>query len=490
MSVCAQSAMQRKPSTAHRHSTGALWRSVVKSECECAECAKKKGVMQRAAVNETVPEQVPDIVYDVLRSSGQPLDRGTREFMEERFNHDFSAVRVHTDARAAESARAVGARAYATGKHIAFGRGEFRPSMTDGLRLLAHELTHVVQQDNSTEAVPRELRLGPIGDSAELGAKIAADKIVAGATTVSVPVGSNTLVLRRELIEEWNGGCGICSTQDDVGRAVHKVVLKSLAKRYGLSDDKSYFPLEGGWKRPDLRRIVDTNDLMSIEIGELKPNNREGIELGRYQLNTYEEQIRRSLETAFELQTPLSKRISLDRLDNIGAPHRFSFKDGVSGRCPAVAQVLTVEDAGKGLFLYSCEPRRSTLSSWGTCCKGKPQEVPIEAPARDEVRNSLRAKQSQAHIVGLPKGWAIEIAAFIISCLTLGGQTKLVRAVSRFASEHPSWILAGLTAFGLLAMLGIALTSPALAIATLLIGATTASLGVSGVASSANARGA
>jgi hypothetical protein len=89
----------------------------------------------------------PPIVRQVLGSPGQPLDRADRAFMEPRFGRDLSRVRVHTDARAADSARAVNASAFTVGRDIVFGRGRFRPGSREGRRLLAHELTHVVQQD-------------------------------------------------------------------------------------------------------------------------------------------------------------------------------------------------------------------------------------------------------------------------------------------------------------------------------------------------------
>src|SRR6185437_8114002 len=76
---------------------------------------------------------------------GQPLDRDTRAFMEPRFGHDFSKVRVHCDSRAAQSADAVNARAYAVGDDIVFGRGEYAPESAQGKSLMAHELAHVVQ---------------------------------------------------------------------------------------------------------------------------------------------------------------------------------------------------------------------------------------------------------------------------------------------------------------------------------------------------------
>ena len=88
----------------------------------------------------------PSIVDEVIRSPGQPLDPPTRAFMEPRFGHDFSQVRIHTDAKAAESARAVNALAYTVGRDVVFGAGKYAPQSHEGRRLMAHELTHVVQQ--------------------------------------------------------------------------------------------------------------------------------------------------------------------------------------------------------------------------------------------------------------------------------------------------------------------------------------------------------
>lgn len=96
-------------------------------------------------VGRSRPVAAPGIVGEVLRSPGQPLDETTRGTMEVGFGHDFSEVRVHTDERAASSARAVGARAYAMGRDVVFGAGEYRPRTRAGRRLLAHELAHVVQ---------------------------------------------------------------------------------------------------------------------------------------------------------------------------------------------------------------------------------------------------------------------------------------------------------------------------------------------------------
>ncbi len=110
------------------------------------------GLLQRAAVTPAAPELAPPIVHDVLRTPGQPLDATTRAFMEPRFGRDFGDVRVHADAQAADSARAVNALAYTVGSDVVFGAGQHQPQSEAGKRLIAHELTHVVQQEGATLA--------------------------------------------------------------------------------------------------------------------------------------------------------------------------------------------------------------------------------------------------------------------------------------------------------------------------------------------------
>jgi hypothetical protein len=96
---------------------------------------------------------------NALQGGGQPLDAATRSFFEPRFGHDFSQVRVHTGSRAHDLASAVQARAFTLGRDIVFARGEYTPGDSTGRRLLAHELTHVVQQRHS--AVSRTLFRAP-----------------------------------------------------------------------------------------------------------------------------------------------------------------------------------------------------------------------------------------------------------------------------------------------------------------------------------------
>jgi hypothetical protein len=92
------------------------------------------------------PAEVPALVRDVLAAPGQPLDAAARGVLESRLGHDFSGVRVHADAKAAAAARAIHARAYTAGRNVVFGAGQYSPATVTGQNLLAHELTHVVQQ--------------------------------------------------------------------------------------------------------------------------------------------------------------------------------------------------------------------------------------------------------------------------------------------------------------------------------------------------------
>jgi hypothetical protein len=104
-------------------------------------------VIQRKAepLAETHPASTGS-VREGLHDSGRPLDPRTRGYMESRFGVDFGNVRVHTDDHAAQSARSINARAYTVGSDVVFSSGKYAPETASGRKLLAHELTHVVQQ--------------------------------------------------------------------------------------------------------------------------------------------------------------------------------------------------------------------------------------------------------------------------------------------------------------------------------------------------------
>jgi len=149
------------------------------SSGDCSECKKKK-TLQRRAAGSTQPDAAPPIVHEVLGSPGQPLDAQTRAYFEPRFGHDFSKVRIHNDARADKSARAVNALAYTVGRDIAFLDGEYSPRTRGGARVLAHELSHVVQQAKGGGAASQRLAVSGPNDSSEFEAERAAETALSG----------------------------------------------------------------------------------------------------------------------------------------------------------------------------------------------------------------------------------------------------------------------------------------------------------------------
>ncbi len=170
----------------------------------CPECGNKhQAAVSRWTDRGSTQQAVPSSVQDALSAPGQPLDAKTRRLFEPRFGYDFSAVRVHTDERAAESAREVNALAYTVGREMVFARDQFRSTTAEGRRLLAHELAHVVQQRDSADSGARPSRISSPSETSEHEAERAADAVMAG-LTVDVPP-SQTAVSRyghRDCSEE------------------------------------------------------------------------------------------------------------------------------------------------------------------------------------------------------------------------------------------------------------------------------------------------
>ena len=176
------------------------------------ERSTRSGLRPAAATDRT---SAP-VVHDVLRSSGQPLEPAARAEMEARFGHDFGRVRVHADARASASARAVDAVAYTVGRDVVFADGRYQPGTGAGQALLAHELAHVVQQEGVTGSRPDAMGPLPLdggpGDRSEIEARRAAGDVTAG-RPAAVAAGSRGPALQRQTPGEddptrlrWPGG--------------------------------------------------------------------------------------------------------------------------------------------------------------------------------------------------------------------------------------------------------------------------------------------
>lgn len=204
--------------------------------------------------------EVSSTVRDTLTSSGQPLDTSTRAFMEPRFGHDFSRVRIHTDEWAATSAHVVSALAYTVGNDVVFAQGQYNPGTLAGKRLLAHELTHVVQQKAGGARdvqMSDALSISDSSDSMEQVANETARRIVGDSSQPlyhkPLPlIAAGTAHTGHPLIQRFQAG--------DTG---HGGIEKNALKRAGYSDEdvsKIYF---GNWLRDFSQLAVAPTGLLS-----------------------------------------------------------------------------------------------------------------------------------------------------------------------------------------------------------------------------------
>src|SRR3989454_11915182 len=166
--------------------------------------------LQKTAGNATVTaaleEQETSPVKDVVGSGGgSPLERDTRSFMESRLGADFSDVRVHTDGKATEAARSVQAYAYTVGNDVVFQSDKFAPDSDSGQRMLAHELTHVVQQRSGPVAgtpAPGGIQISNPSDSFEQAAESSADRVMSpSAPSSTESVAAAPAAVQREATE-------------------------------------------------------------------------------------------------------------------------------------------------------------------------------------------------------------------------------------------------------------------------------------------------
>lgn len=230
-----------------------------------ASAAGEQDALQRspgstAAADAAAGTPAPEPVQRVLASPGQPLDAATRALVEPRLGRDFGDVRVHAGPGAASSAEAIEARAYTSGSHIAFASGQYAPHTPAGLRLLSHELGHVVQQSGSPAAQPAVARW-PWDEPVTLHKVLPAQTVL-----------RNT---QRELFKQLNG-----YPMADMLKA-----FAAMAAAGTLDSMIANFDVAEGVNRPRLKIAMDAAKLKSrgtpateAEIGELK-SRMTGMEL-------------------------------------------------------------------------------------------------------------------------------------------------------------------------------------------------------------------
>ena len=158
--------------------------------------------LQRAVGNAGVTSMLEEDrspVHDVISSGGRPLEPNVRDDMETRLGHDFGDVRVHDDGAAHDSATAVNAHAYTVGSNVVFQRDKYDPSSSDGRTMLAHELTHVVQQRSGPvdgTSAPGGIKVSDPSDRFEREAAATAERAMSAPVTVPAP-GPATSVQRH-----------------------------------------------------------------------------------------------------------------------------------------------------------------------------------------------------------------------------------------------------------------------------------------------------
>lgn len=130
----------------------------VQRKCQACEEEDKLVHRKESNTNEVQGSGELDNYVSSIATSGQPMSENSRKFFEPRFGHDFSNVKIHTDSVAAKSAQSVNALAYTSGNNIVFNQGQYAPDSASGQKLIAHELTHVVQQGAAaqTKSIQRE----------------------------------------------------------------------------------------------------------------------------------------------------------------------------------------------------------------------------------------------------------------------------------------------------------------------------------------------
>lgn len=374
---------------------------------KCAACEEDERVqVQRKESSPAQPVAVPPAVGVVLSSAGQLLDRGTRTFMEKRFAHDFSDVRVHTDPQAADSARAVNALAYTVGSDVVFGASGYQPQTNSGRRLLAHELTHVIQQRASSElriqrslAGCKELLKDPSVATFISGSLVHRiisahfTSTVSGATKVLIP-GASAAPLRSQ---------GLCGEDDTV------IKPQMSGGRAGAGF-------------PDLARITPGRIL---QVAEIKPAALPCLIDGEEQALRYIDQGNATDPPAAAWRMSQGISTVSPMLENAYTPPTFS----ISAPRLGTVEVKTAW-CSAGLLAYAVRRR------------GQPELEPVPVPAPQQQRS--RAKQP----VRVDQSTFRLVRDFVRSVVDTGADADA--AASKFLQVHPEMVgvllLAGIVA--------------------------------------------
>jgi Domain of unknown function (DUF4157) len=257
---------------------------------KCAACEEEDKLQTKRDGTDARGGEAPAVVDNVLRSSGQPLDAYTRAFFEPRFGVNFSDVRLHTDARAADTAVAVGALAYTVGSHIVLGPGQFPSRDGAAGTLLAHELAHVVQQGRAArsptaraEAVALQRVRAPLVQRATKKGCIAPSFVVDVATASVFGTLAETLIEADYLALMGGAPFADVFLDNPLGPMSYVAFLASHHPSLNKLLLAAQISLSGGVLVPD---ILDTRG--TPEFYDVKPDSPDGRAAGRGKLAAIE----------------------------------------------------------------------------------------------------------------------------------------------------------------------------------------------------------
>lgn len=212
--------------------------SAMTSSGKCSACAnrgtdkkwidrKSQGGAAQAAMAPALAAQV----HEVVGASGAPLDSSLQTELSTRLGHDFSRVRVHSDPAASETARSLEAMAYTHGQHVVFGRGFYEPHSRSGLKLLVHELAHVVQQSGDS-ASPGDLSVSSSDDAAEREADAVASGFMAESNERSPSIAAtNSAVLQRACLPAADCSAPIPGSSAEFGAQEENIEQSARERR-------------------------------------------------------------------------------------------------------------------------------------------------------------------------------------------------------------------------------------------------------------------
>lgn len=337
----------------------------------------------------------PASVDRVLSSPGSPLEPGLQQDMEQRFGRDFSGVRVHSDTAAAQSAREVNAHAYTVRNNIVFGADRFAPGTREGRRLIAHELTHVVQQLGLTK-----IRVGQSSENPSLP---------------PISTLNENIQLQRFISSEPAGGCGVCyGIPANVGKAAHTLIQTEFEILYPL-----------GLVELGVQSADDDNGRLDLaiavpggfEIGEIKPANENGYADGITQIAKY-----------IGLISARFPNAAIKPLTKLLPPIIFPT---LSPKCPV--QILFVNPPVGGVYGYFCKPSFAQLKARGCSCP-IPQKMQEEEKKKEKKEKDTQTNPDSVPQVAV-KPFERQVLDFINEVIVGGKEVE--QAVRKFLNEHP-----------------------------------------------------